>query len=205
MGFDVEKDLIAHFVSPFQMTPFFSSRPDAEELAENFLQPSFDFEKSELRHLELPMEKKWGRIEAKGRTGDQTHALFLNIGVEPGVKIKVIYDWHYPKEVHFLGGIKDGRLVAYEGIRKPDPDSPFIDSLYFLSAKPIDVRDKIESLVEGPFRFDDQLGDEVVETPPAPLPYARNIGKVGAVLLMIFSILLFFLAPPAEELKKPID
>ena len=205
MGFEVDRDLLARFVSPFQFSPLFSSRPDVEELAEKFQQPTFDFEKSELAQVKLPMEKKWGRIEAKGRESDQTHALFLTIGDEPAVKVKVIYDWHYPKEVHFLGGIKDGRLVAYEGIRKPDPDSPFIDTLFFLSTRPIDVRDKIESLVEGPIRFDDHLGDEVVETPPAPLHYARDIGKVGAVILMIISSLLFLLAPPAEEPKKPTD
>ena len=205
LGFDVDQDLLAQFMSPFRLAPLFSKQPDAEDLAERFQPPSFDFEKSELSETKLPMEKKWGRIEAKGRESDQTHALFLTIGDEPAVKVKVIYDWHYPKEVHFLGGIKDGRLVAYEGIGKPDPDSPFIDTLYFLSAKPIDVRDKIESLVEGPIRFDDQLGDEVVETPPAPLPYARDIGKAGALILTAISILLFFLAPPAQDPKKPTD
>ena len=68
-----------------------------------------------------------------------------------------------------------------------------------LKENPIDIKERMQIFQEGGYYFD-PLGEQVVEMPPSPIPYARSVAKFGSIALGLLSMgLLLFVQIKEEE------
>ena len=193
LGFDCPPELTLQLITnPMSGGSFGSPRGHYD-----FTEPSLHFERSELSKIGLPIEKTWEKTSLGGKNDD---ALFVSVGTNPKVDFKVVYVWQYPAKVNYIGGVQDGKLSPLLRAGKDDTDSPSkTDSLYLLDSAPIDIKERMQIFQEGGYYFD-PLGEQVVEMPPSPIPYARSVAKFGSIALGLLSMgLLLFVQRKEEE------
>lgn len=152
---------------------------------------------SKLQALRNDSHREWVPLEPNERS-HQRDRVNVFLGAERKGGYGYTYNWVYPHQVYYLGGIRNGELVPFKSIgwaghfravargRPLGRSTSRAEDVFEFSTKPLDLKEIMAHADRNPgYKVD--RGDFPHQPPAHPLPYSRTLVAVALGLLSVLS------------------